>query len=102
MLRRTQLLACIGEQFSEGEEICGVVVNMRQRQDKVCLWTKTASNEAVQVNVGKQFKEFLEYDQNCGFLAHVRLSRLFQRTRRAMCLPSSVPLLPPHSHASVC
>lgn len=46
---------------------------MRQRQDKVCLWTKTASNEAVQVAVGKQFKEFLEYDQNCGFLAHVRI-----------------------------
>jgi len=37
----------------------------------VCLWTKTASNEAVQVNVGKQFKEFLEYDQACGFLTHV-------------------------------
>jgi translation initiation factor 4E len=72
VLRPAQLLACIGEQFSEGEEVCGVVVNMRQRQDKVCLWTKTASNEAVQVNVGKQFKEFLEYDQNCGFLAHVR------------------------------
>ena len=76
MLRPAQLLACIGEQFSEGEEVCGVVVNMRQRQDKVCLWTKTASNEAVQVNVGKQFKEFLEYDQNCGFLAHVRLCHL--------------------------
>jgi translation initiation factor 4E len=64
------LLACIGEQFNEGEEVCGVVVNMRQRQDKVCLWTKTASNEAVQVSVGKQFKEFLEYDSACGFLAH--------------------------------
>lgn len=62
---------------------------MRQRQDKVCLWTKTASNEAVQVNVGKQFKEFLEYDQNCGFLAHVRLSRL--TVRRATCCSSSMP-----------
>ena len=107
-----QLLACIGEQFTEGDEICGVVVNMRAKQDKVCLWTKTASNEAVQVrltilksgylptfecevkcriislktsasdvrccagvpqvSIGKQFKEFLEVDQTCGFLAHVR------------------------------
>lgn len=31
-----QLLACIGEQFSHSDEICGVVVNMRQKQDKVC------------------------------------------------------------------
>mmetsp|Transcript_4935 Transcript_4935/g.14213 ORF Transcript_4935/g.14213 Transcript_4935/m.14213 type:complete len:211 (-) Transcript_4935:196-828(-) len=64
------LLACIGEQFSHSDEICGVVVNMRQKQDKVCLWTKTASNEAVQIGIGKQFKEFLEFDQNCGYLVH--------------------------------
>lgn len=38
---------------------------------QVCLWTKTASNEAVQIGLGKQFKEFLEFDQNCGYLAHV-------------------------------
>ena len=31
-----QLLACIGEQFTHSDEICGVVVNMRAKQDKVC------------------------------------------------------------------
>lgn len=45
-----QLLACIGEQFTEGEEICGIVVNMRAKQDKLCLWSKTAANEASQVD----------------------------------------------------
>ena len=69
-----QLLACIGEQFTEGDEICGIVVNLRGKQDKICLWTKDASNEAAQVNVGKQFKDFLEYDQKIGFLSHVRTS----------------------------
>lgn len=44
-----QVLAAIGEQFSEGEEICGVAVNVRQRGDRVDLWTRTASNEAAQV-----------------------------------------------------
>lgn len=44
-----QLLACIGEQFTEGEEICGVVINVRAKQDKLCIWTKSASNEAAQV-----------------------------------------------------
>ncbi len=44
-----QLLACIGEQFTEGDEICGIVVNVRAKQDKVCVWTKTAANEAAQV-----------------------------------------------------
>lgn len=45
-----QLLACIGEQFDEGQEICGVVVNLRARQDRLSVWTKTAHNEAAQVS----------------------------------------------------
>ena len=46
-----QLLACIGEQFADGgDEICGVVTNIRARQDKICIWTKTGANEAVQVH----------------------------------------------------
>lgn len=45
-----QILACIGEQFTEGDEICGIVVNVRAKQDKLCVWTKTAANEAAQVN----------------------------------------------------
>lgn len=46
-----QILACIGEQFTEGDEICGIVVNVRAKQDKLCIWTKTAANEAAQVNI---------------------------------------------------
>jgi len=39
----------IGEQFDEGDEICGAVVSVRRAQDKIAIWTKTASNEAAQV-----------------------------------------------------
>lgn len=42
-------MALIGEQFDEADEICGAVVSVRQRQDKISLWTKTSSNEAIQV-----------------------------------------------------
>ena len=45
------MMACIGEQFTEGDEICGIVVNVRARQDRLCMWTKTASNEAAQVGL---------------------------------------------------
>ncbi len=45
------MMACIGEQFTEGHEICGIVVNVRARQDRLCMWTKTASNEAAQVKI---------------------------------------------------
>ena len=39
----------IGEQFDHGDEICGAVVNVRARQEKISLWTKNATNEAAQV-----------------------------------------------------
>lgn len=54
------VLACIGEQYAEGDEICGVCVNIRGQKDRIELWTKTASNEAVQVSVGKDLKSFLD------------------------------------------
>ncbi|KAG8091894.1 hypothetical protein GUJ93_ZPchr0012g19813 [Zizania palustris] len=43
------LMALIGEQFDESDEICGIVASVRQRGDKLALWTRTASNEAVQI-----------------------------------------------------
>ncbi|OIW07658.1 hypothetical protein TanjilG_07700 [Lupinus angustifolius] len=43
------LMALIGEQFDDAEDICGVVASVRHRQDKISLWTKTAANEAAQV-----------------------------------------------------
>ena len=58
-----QLLACIGEQFTEGEEICGVVVNVRAKQDKLCIWTKSASNEAAQVSNSSNLYYFNPYAQ---------------------------------------
>ena len=47
-----QVLACIGEQFTGGEEVCGIAVNIRPKGDRIELWTKTAANEAEQVSAG--------------------------------------------------
>jgi len=55
------VLACIGEQFAEGGEICGVCVNIRQGgKDRIELWTRTASNEALQMSVGRDLKRLLD------------------------------------------
>jgi len=64
------LLAMIGEQFDHGDEICGAVVNVRARQEKIALWTKDAANEAAQMSIGKQWKEFLDYNDSIGFIFH--------------------------------
>lgn len=64
------LLAMIGEQFDEGDDICGAVVSVRSRQDKLALWTKTASNEAAQVSIGKQWKDHLDHNERISYITH--------------------------------
>lgn len=64
------LLAMIGEQFDHGDEICGAVVNVRARQEKIAMWTKNAANESAQLSIGKQWKKFLDYNENIGFIFH--------------------------------
>lgn len=52
-----QLLGAIGEQFEDPDEICGCVINIRNKQDRINIWTKTASNESAQVScVAKYFR----------------------------------------------
>ncbi|XAR59295.1 hypothetical protein NMG60_11015069 [Bertholletia excelsa] len=64
------LLAMIGEQFIHGDEICGAVVNVRTKAEKIALWTKNAANEPAQRSIGKQWKEFLDYNETIGFIFH--------------------------------
>ncbi|XP_042516172.1 eukaryotic translation initiation factor-like [Macadamia integrifolia] len=64
------LMALIGEQFEESDEICGVVASVRQRQDKVALWTRTASNEAVQMGIGRKWKEIIDVTDKISYNFH--------------------------------
>ncbi|KAL0906455.1 hypothetical protein M5K25_024950 [Dendrobium thyrsiflorum] len=43
------LLAMIGEQFDHCNELCGAVINVRAKLDKISIWTKNAFDEAAQV-----------------------------------------------------
>ncbi len=58
------MLALIGEQFNETDEICGAVLSVRNRQDRVAIWTKTANNEAAQLSIGRQIKQVLDVGDN--------------------------------------
>ncbi|KAI7836896.1 hypothetical protein COHA_009228 [Chlorella ohadii] len=77
------VLGSIGEQFDDGEEICGIVVNVRPKQDRISVWTKTAANEALQTNVGRQLKEMLQIPDQAkiGFMAHSDAKRDDRRAK---------------------
>lgn len=40
----------IGEQFDHGDYICGAVVNVRAKQEKISIWTRNGLDAAAQVN----------------------------------------------------
>ncbi|XP_072993835.1 eukaryotic translation initiation factor 4E-1-like [Typha latifolia] len=64
------LLAMIGEQFDQSDEICGAVVNVRAKQEKISIWTKNGLNEAAQMSIGRQWKGFLDFNDSIGFILH--------------------------------
>ncbi|KAL6970608.1 Eukaryotic translation initiation factor isoform 4E [Sarracenia purpurea var. burkii] len=64
------LMALIGEQFDEADEICGVVASVRQRQDKLSLWTRTATNEAAQMSIGRKWKEIIDVTDKISYSFH--------------------------------
>ena len=77
------LLAMIGEQFAESDEICGAVVSVRNRGDRLALWTKTASNEAGQISIGKALKQFVDLPEttSIGYLTHADAKRLDKKAK---------------------
>ncbi|KAE8677635.1 Eukaryotic translation initiation factor isoform 4E-2 [Hibiscus syriacus] len=64
------LMALIGEQFDESDEICGVVASLRQRQNKLALWTKTSTNEAAQMGIGRKWKEIIDVNDKITYSFH--------------------------------
>lgn len=66
------MMAIVGEQFeSHGEYICGAAVNLRQKGDKVALWTSDASLDDVNRRIGMIFKNKLGlHDDNIRYEVH--------------------------------
>jgi len=49
----SQLLCLIGEAFDDlGDEICGAVINLRPKGDKLGLWTADAANGEANMRIG--------------------------------------------------
>lgn len=65
------LMAVVGEQFDDfGEYVCGVVVNVRQKGDKVSLWTRDATKEEVNRRIGVIAKQKLTLTETINYEQH--------------------------------
>ncbi|KAM4677723.1 eukaryotic translation initiation factor 4E type 1B [Discoglossus pictus] len=67
------LLCMIGEVFDEyNDEICGAVINIRAKGDKIAIWTREAENREAVTHIGKIYKERLGLSSKVviGYQAH--------------------------------
>ncbi|XP_008253670.3 eukaryotic translation initiation factor 4E type 1B [Oryctolagus cuniculus] len=67
------LLCLIGESFAEhSREVCGAVLNVRTKGDKIAVWTREAENQAGVLHIGRIYKERLGLSTKTiiGYQAH--------------------------------
>lgn len=54
-----QILCLIGEAFDSASDICGAVVNIRGKGDKIAVWTADGNNRAGVIEIGTKLKDRL-------------------------------------------
>ncbi|XP_021087702.1 eukaryotic translation initiation factor 4E type 1B [Mesocricetus auratus] len=67
------LLCLLGESFERySKEVCGAVVNIRTKGDKIAVWTSEAENQAGVMHIGHVYKERLGLSSKTiiGYQAH--------------------------------
>ncbi|KAB0395720.1 hypothetical protein E2I00_006812, partial [Balaenoptera physalus] len=70
---RWLLLCLIGESFEEhSREVCGAVINIRTKGDKIAVWTRETENQEGVLRIGRVYKERLGLSTKTiiGYQAH--------------------------------
>eukprot|EP00741_Cyanophora_paradoxa_P021781 tig00000241_g21024.t1 len=59
------LLATIGEQFEDCDEVCGIVLSIRTKEDKICVWNRdNQSAPDAYLRIGNALKDVLKLGPN--------------------------------------
>eukprot|EP01126_Amoeba_proteus_P010549 TRINITY_DN1411_c0_g1_i2.p1 TRINITY_DN1411_c0_g1~~TRINITY_DN1411_c0_g1_i2.p1 ORF type:complete len:191 (+),score=21.01 TRINITY_DN1411_c0_g1_i2:184-756(+) len=64
------VLALIGSNFEDCDEIAGSVVSVRKTGDRVAIWTRNATNEVACKRIGQQLKDVLGITHAISYTAH--------------------------------
>lgn len=54
------LLMMVGQTFDYSDEICGAVINIRAKSNKISVWTANGSNEMAILEIGQKLKMLLQ------------------------------------------
>eukprot|EP00035_Acanthoeca_spectabilis_P024008 m.451952 g.451952 ORF g.451952 m.451952 type:complete len:185 (+) comp20239_c0_seq1:333-887(+) len=59
------VIAIIGDQFDDGDEICGAVISIRYREDIVSVWNRSAHKGDVTQKIKRTLQNVLELPMDC-------------------------------------
>ncbi len=79
------LLCLIGEGFNDfGEEICGAVVNIRSKEDRISVWTANANKSVANLKIGEILKMRTGYEGKLKYEAHSTSQKIAQEKERVV------------------
>ena len=65
------MLCLIGETFVNNEEVCGAVVNIRSKSNKISIWTANGNNKDAALEIGYKLRDTLHLrPQNLQYQLH--------------------------------
>lgn len=59
-------MALVGEELDEGDEICGAVVSLRSKVDRIQLWTRSKDDVEKMNGIGRKFVKLLDVSEADG------------------------------------
>uniref|UniRef100_A0A7E4W2Z6 eIF-4F 25 kDa subunit n=1 Tax=Panagrellus redivivus TaxID=6233 RepID=A0A7E4W2Z6_PANRE len=79
------IMALIREEFVEVEDdICGAVVNVRQKGDKVALWTRDGTNDDINITIGHTMRKTFSHGKQKMISVWSRLHRVSEFSDRRL------------------
>jgi translation initiation factor 4E len=77
------ILACIGDTLGNGEMVCGIIVSIRKKEDRLAIWTESAKDKDEIMNIGYDFKSSCELDGvKLEFKTHADMMKVLETNGR--------------------
>jgi hypothetical protein len=80
-------MALVGEELEDGDEICGAVVSLRSKVDRIQLWTRSRGDVERLNGIGKKLIKLLDVSEADGIALEFQVRARFLTSR-------------PHTHTS--
>ena len=81
-------MALVGEELDEGDEICGAVVSLRSKVDRIQVWTRSKDDVEKVNGIGRKLVKLLDVSEADGIGLEFQVSSRLSTHRCSPRIPS--------------